>query len=420
MRKVPAASTPGARHPVASSQPFPSAAASADSSSSTCTINIYTDRAHYRPEHRRQLVHLLRPMWDGHPTVGPPELRMVPRPELADVAVLPMTWNYYVDQRQHQQAFALGATANAAGKLLLVFAAGDREPVVPIDNAVVFHPGPSRTQCRRARALALPSFIPDVRKLYFGDKPIYREKQPLPVVGFCGHGASPAYKLALAVLRNAIDTMRYLAGQLTVVPTPITPSVVLRARILRTLHDSPLIDDRFLVRRDYRAGVRDLTAKADPLHPTRLEFVRAIHDCDYTLCVRGGGNFSLRLYETLALGRIPIFVDTDSMLPFDFLLDWRQHCCWIDEGDRERVAEKVAAFHASMSPTEFIERQRGCRRLWEEWLSTDGYRRHFVDYLRYCGVVSSGADDGAARLVGPDPVDADDQPASVDPGSTIA
>ena len=37
----------------------------------------------------------------------------------------------------------------------------------------------------------------------------------------------------------------------------------------------------------------------------------------YGLCVRGFGNFSFRLGETLMMGRIPILIDTECILPFD-------------------------------------------------------------------------------------------------------
>ncbi|MGD9901871.1 MAG: hypothetical protein AB7U83_00270 [Vicinamibacterales bacterium] len=362
---------------------------------SSPTLNLFTDRRHYLPEHRRLLVHLLRPVWEAaeaEPSAG--SCRIVSAPEQADVVVLPMTWHYYVEHGRLQQALALGATARAAGKPLLVFAAGDCEPVVPIDNAVVLHPGPNRrARPTAARSLAVPSFVPDLRALYYPGPPVYREKQPRPVVGFCGYATTPTHRLALATLRNLADNVRYAVGALSVVPPPVVPAVVLRGRVLRALRANPAIDDRFVIRDDYRAGLRDAAERADPRHPTRMEFVRAIHDCDYTVCIRGGGNFSLRLYETLALGRIPIFVDTDSMLPYDFLFDWRRYCCWIDEHEVDRVADKVAAFHASLSPSEFRERQQACRWLWEEWLSTEGFRRHFDQYVAHSGGFEADASD---------------------------
>jgi hypothetical protein len=178
----------------------------------------------------------------------------------------------------------------------------------------------------------------------------------------------------------------------------VTPAVLLRARVLRALRRSPLIEDHFIIRNDYRAGVRSSEDRSNPFHPTRLEFVRAIHDCDYTLCVRGGGNFSVRLYETLNLGRIPIFIDTDCILPYDFVLDWRQFCCWIDEGEIPHIAEKVADFHASLTPDDFIDRQKACRAVWEQWCSDTGFHRHFHEHLRFIDALSGEPNRQPARL----------------------
>ena len=55
----------------------------------------------------------------------------------------------------------------------------------------------------------------------------------------------------------------------------------------------------------------------------RFEFIRNILSSDYTLCFRGSGNYSLRFYETLCLGRIPLFINTDCKLPFEDEINWR-------------------------------------------------------------------------------------------------
>ena len=75
----------------------------------------------------------------------------------------------------------------------------------------------------------------------------------------------------------------------------------------------PALTTNYILRSKYRAGV---SREKDPFHPSRLEFVNNILGSDYTVCMRGGGNFSVRFYETLSLGRIPVFIDTDCLLPW--------------------------------------------------------------------------------------------------------
>ena len=55
----------------------------------------------------------------------------------------------------------------------------------------------------------------------------------------------------------------------------------------------------------------------------RKEYYQNIDNTDYTLCIRGTGNFSVQFYQTLALGRIPIFINTDCILPFEKEINWK-------------------------------------------------------------------------------------------------
>ena len=95
-------------------------------------------------------------------------------------------------------------------------------------------------------------------------------------------------------------------------------------------------------------------------------------DSDYIICVRGGGNFSARFYETLAMGRIPIFINTDCILPFDNLIDWKRYCVWVEKKELRNIGEKITTFHQSLSNEEFQKLQAECRIIWEQYLSREG------------------------------------------------
>src|SRR5690606_37188550 len=93
--------------------------------------------------------------------------------------------------------------------------------------------------------------------------------------------------------------------------------------------------------------------------------------------MRGGGNFSVRFYEALAMGRIPVFINTDSSLPFDDRIDWKKHVVWVDRKDWKRAGEKVADFHSRLSNEEFEILQVENRKLWEEKLGYGGFFKNF-------------------------------------------
>src|SRR5690606_19049993 len=90
---------------------------------------------------------------------------------------------------------------------------------------------------------------------------------------------------------------------------------------------------------------------------------------DYVLCVRGAGNFSVRFYETLLMGRIPIFVNTDCLLPFEDKINWKKHVVWIEWKERSNIANIVADFHSKLTDKQFEDLQKSNRKLWKEELS---------------------------------------------------
>jgi hypothetical protein len=145
--------------------------------------------------------------------------------------------------------------------------------------------------------------------------------------------------------------------------------------VLDQLAADPRVETRFISRRRYWAGY--WAKKKDPFHVTRLELVNNIRDTNYTVCMRGGGNFSVRLYETLCLGRIPVFVDTDCILPYDQVVDWKRYCVWIDSSEVSSISRKIIEFHNALSSEEFVARQQECHRFWQDWLSVDGYWNQF-------------------------------------------
>ena len=115
---------------------------------------------------------------------------------------------------------------------------------------------------------------------------------------------------------------------------------------------------------------------------TRNEFINNIISSDYTLCFRGSGNYSLRFYETLCLGRIPLFIDTDCKLPFQNEIDWKSLCLWVNVENLENICEIIIDYHNSISEKKFIEKQLYCREVWVKYLSKEVFfGEQFYNYL---------------------------------------
>ena len=81
------------------------------------------------------------------------------------------------------------------------------------------------------------------------------------------------------------------------------------------------------------------------------------------------------------MGRIPILVDTDCLLPYADDLGWRECCVYVRWAEVDQIAEKVQAFHDRLSEGAFVEIQYRARRFWEERLSFNGFFTHFPEHL---------------------------------------
>jgi hypothetical protein len=155
-------------------------------------------------------------------------------------------------------------------------------------------------------------------------------------------------------------------------PEPFFLSAWHRARALEVFEDSKAVATNFIRRQRYRGGATN----EHELDRTTKEYYDNMIASDYIVCMRGGGNFSLRLYETLMMGRIPVFINTDCILPFEDLIDWKQHVVWIEYEELGRAPEIVRGFHDRLDSAQFLELQMSNRRLWEEYMNVERYLQY--------------------------------------------
>jgi hypothetical protein len=306
----------------------------------------------------------------------------------ADWFILPSVWNAYVSNGTQQKALEFSRIAQSKKKLVVVWAGGDPEWIVPIPNGIQVQEGLHRLLPRQVKyAFERPSFVIDYVHEFYNDQWSPLPKQEKPTIGFCGMASSSFITKTLYYLRNLITTIKYSLNQSPVVPAKHGYPVKLRARTLDLLQACQGVRTDFIIRDRYQAGLRSKDNEVRLHDRSRTEFVQNILSNAYMVCVRGGGNFSRRFYETLACGRIPILVSTDSMLPFEEVIDWKQHIVWVDYQNLDQIGEIVEDFHANLSLEAFQELQIMNRRLWSDMLSAEGY---YSNFHRYLAITSSG------------------------------
>lgn len=282
----------------------------------------------------------------------------------SDVAVLPFDWQFALaDSDVLKHAKAIAGEAQAAGRKILVFFFHDSEEKVPIENAIVFRTSLQRNE--RSNEFGQPAWIDDYFGIDLAETLRFRPKDEQPVVGFCGFAG---YRLP-----PDARLVRQLRARIRSVYRGF-PSPTVREQAIGALRKDPRVATRFTLRENFYAGVAGATPEARQV--VRNEYLANLVESDYVLCARGGGNFSYRFFETLAAGRIPLFVDTNCSLPFDFDIGYRELIPVVDANRVSTIADVVCSFHDSLSRVEFLDLQRRCRSVWENYLSPVGFFRH--------------------------------------------
>lgn len=346
-------------------------------------MKLHYLKQHIDPTKRLEIFPLLKPFIKIKPIsaakrlelyqVEDQEITFVEDIKEAKVGVLTMSWNYYYKTNNLEVAIAYIAEANKAGKVVWSFMSGDFGVKLNIQgNYVVFRNSGLKSKLTHHH-VGMPAFVNDpLQAIYAGQQFSLPRYEVQPVVGFCGQANASVKQRIKEIGIRIKHQFSYWVGKTQQTPQPIESTSLLRAQLLRKLEKSKGIKTNFIKRKKYRAGVKNQKNN----HSTVKDFFDNIKASHYVLCVRGGGNFSVRFYETLAMGRIPVFVNTDCLLPLEDQINWKKHSVWVEYSERKQLAEKVIQFHQQHTQTSLFELMLANRKLWEERMRIGNF---FID-----------------------------------------
>ena len=134
-----------------------------------------------------------------------------------------------------------------------------------------------------------------------------------------------------------------------------------REKIIAAFNDSTRVKTDFIIRDKFWGG--------EP-HNEKLinEYNDNLQKCPFIISQRGTGNFSMRFYQVLAAGRIPVLVNTDMLLPFSEEIEWDKTV--IFEKDAETCLKKVIEVFES---GEYIKMQENCRKVFDDYFSVTNF-----------------------------------------------
>ena len=312
----------------------------------------------------------------------------------AQAAILPFDWRCveeedvttrtnHVDRAGISNAIQLAEelASLAASKdtvFCTFFAHDDAAKTVPLKNSLVFRQSLLRS-ARRPKEIALPAWIRDDIGASYNGEILLRAKGATPVVGFCGFNPpqSEAPKGVRSRLRSAAKSLFALPRD-----SDADGDFKARSRALDLLSRSPALNCEFIIRTEWWNGaINKKGVNAALARESHKQFIANMINSDYIVCARGSGNYSYRFYETLCCGRIPIFINTDCVLPYEESIDWKQYSVWVEERDLPQIADILLEFHEGLTPLHFQELQRACRQLWLDWLSPHGFYANFHRYF---------------------------------------
>jgi len=176
---------------------------------------------------------------------------------------------------------------------------------------------------------AFPVFIPDIIKNSKG----YSNNLS---IGFCGDSNRPVRKEALFELKKG--------------------NIPLNHDEVFSFFQNPIIDKKI----------------------GRERFFKNLENNIFVLCPRGCGNFSYRFYETMCYGRIPIFINTDCVLPFENLIDYKKEIVFVEESELTNINDIIKEY---CDKKDLILQQKKCREIWENYLSPNGFLKNIENIL---------------------------------------
>lgn len=251
----------------------------------------------------------------------------------------------------------------------IIFFTDDSDKKINVENSFIFRTSLNRSN-RFKNEFAIPAWCGDFSKRYFQGSLPKRVFSDSPIVGYCGY------------TKNFKDRIKSIIG----IDYGIWRD--LRFRAVSILKKGQGIKTNFIIRNDFWGGAYKKSKNEDFSKKlsmkVREEYVNNIVNSDYALAIRGRGNYSIRFYEILSLGRIPLFVNTDCVLPYEKHINWQDLCVWVEHSEMEYLVNKIKDFHFKISEDGFLNKQAEIRDVYDEWISPDGFfknfYKHFFDY----------------------------------------
>ena len=260
--------------------------------------------------------------------------------------------------------------ADLGGKLgipVFIFCPGDLTDQIRFDPRVyVFRQSVYRSTMQPAD-IVMPTLTED-----FGDLLVLREKSTKPTISFCGQGG---YNKRSQQIKYYIKVCRW---KLYALSNPVLNARIVgvywRRKMLQACTNSSLVTTLFIIRNSFSGAYR--TIELDPLL-ARKEYIDSIVHSDFVLAPKGDGNYSNRFLEALSFGRIPVLLNTDTVLPLEDDIDYRAHMVTVPMEKVSQTPHLVREWYDAHDALAWGLAQQKAREVYREKLRLDSFFAYF-------------------------------------------
>ncbi len=301
-----------------------------------------------------------------------PIVEIVNKPKYADYICVPHDWAYVKKYPEYLKEYL--EISRIYKKTLIIFATGDNPNIPFIPNSIIFRTS-QYSDTLKQNEIIIPGYVEDL--LQGGELKI-RQKKENPTVGFCGWADYSSFR---RMLKSWMKDARYnLMFILTFNPKWNTrkQGIVFRKKAIKILSKINSIKTNFIIRSSYSGHVSSIKMSSEK---AREEYIQNMYNSDYILAPKGDGNYSLRFYEALSLGRIPIFINTNCVLPLEYKIRYKDFCIFIDHNKINNLGNKLLTFHKNLSSKEFKKMQENARKAFSEYLRIDTFFNFTFNHL---------------------------------------
>ena len=97
----------------------------------------------------------------------------------------------------------------------------------------------------------------------------------------------------------------------------------------------------------------------------------------FSLCPRGYGKSSFRLYEVMQLGSIPVFIYDEKWIPFEDEIDWNEFSVLIHANDINKLDDILSSY----SEERIKQMQNNVYKYWENNFTMENIFKKIVNYI---------------------------------------